>query len=124
MNDALERVRYSFESWYFKKSNQLISTTSIRDPERRPDFVLLNGPRGTIWVVEIKRIDYHLTDDEFTRAVDYLESLEEFLDDNSEFGAQFPIRRLTFIVDNVDRLSRTNRRLLKESTNVERRSWY
>jgi hypothetical protein len=124
MNDALERVRYSFESWYFKKSNQLISTTSIRDPERRPDFVLLNGPRGTIWVVEIKRIDYHLTDDEFTRAVDYLESLEEFLDDNSEFGTQFPVRRLTFIVDNVDRLSRTNRRLLKESTNVERRSWY
>jgi hypothetical protein len=124
MNDALERVRNSFESWYFKKSNQLIATTAIRDPERRPDFVLLNGPRGTIWVVEIKRVDYHLTDDEFTRAVDYLESLEEFLDDTPEFGATFPIRRLTFIVDHIDRLSRTNRRLLKESMNVERRSWY
>ncbi|MFI9748037.1 ATP-binding protein [Streptomyces sp. NPDC052494] len=124
MNDALDRVRNSFETWYFKKSNQLIATSAIRDPVKRPDFVLLNGPRGTIWVVEIKRIDYYLTDDEFTRAVDYLESLEEFLDDTPEFGAYFPIRRLTFIVDHVDRLSRTNRRLLKESLNVERRSWY
>lgn len=124
MDTQLDRVRSSFESWYFKKSSQLISTTAIRDPERRPDFVLLNGPRGTIWVVEIKRIDHHLTDSEFTRAVDYLESLEEFLDDTQEFGVHFPIRRLTFIVDNIDRLSRTNRRLLKESQNVERRSWY
>ncbi|MEU4655771.1 ATP-binding protein [Streptomyces sp. NPDC023723] len=124
MNDALDRVRSSFESWYFTKSRQLISTSSIRDPDRRPDFVLLNGPRGTIWVVEIKRVNYYLTDDEFTRAVDYLESLEDFLDDNPEFGIQFSIRRLTFIVDNIDRLSRTNRRLLKESENVERRSWY
>ncbi|MGW7548935.1 ATP-binding protein [Streptomyces sp. NPDC054770] len=124
MNEALDRVRNSFESWYFKRSSRLIATSSIRDPDRRPDFVLLNGPRGTIWVVEIKRVDYHLTDDEFTRAVDYLESLEEFLDDNPEFAAQFPIRRLTFIVDHIDRLSRTNRRLLKESVNVERRSWY
>ncbi|MEU6054505.1 ATP-binding protein [Streptomyces xanthochromogenes] len=124
MNDALDRVRNSFETWYFKKSNQLIATTTIRDPIKRPDFVLLNGPRGTIWVVEIKRVDYYLTDDEFTRAVDYLESLEEFLEDTPEFGAHFPIRRLTFIVDHIDRLSRTNRRLLKESLNVERRSWY
>ncbi|MFE5918204.1 ATP-binding protein [Streptomyces sp. NPDC056468] len=124
MNEALDRVRSSFETWYFKKSNQLIATSTIRDPVRRPDFVLLNGPRGTIWVVEIKRVDYHLTDGEFTRAVDYLESLEEFLDDTPEFRAQFPIRRLTFIVDHIDRLSGTNRRLLKESQNVERRSWY
>jgi hypothetical protein len=79
MNEALDRVRSSFESWYFKKSNQLIATTTIRDPERRPDFVLLNGSRVTIWVVEIKRIDYHLTDEESSRAVDYLECLEEFL---------------------------------------------
>ncbi len=124
MNEALDRVRASFEAWYFKKSNQLIATSSIRDPERRPDFVLLNGPRGTLWVVEIKRVNYQLTDDEFTRAVDYLENLEEFLDDTPEFGAYFPIRRLTFIVDHVDRLSGTNRRLLKESRNVERRSWH
>jgi hypothetical protein len=124
MNEALDRVRSSFESWYFKKSNQLIATSTIRDPERRPDFVLLNGPRGTIWVVEIKRIDYHLTDDEFSRAVDYLECLEEFLDDTPEFGMHFPVRRLTFIVDHIDRLSGANRRLLKESRNVERRSWY
>lgn len=124
MNEALESVRNSFESCYLKKSNHLIATTAIRGPERRPDFILLNGPRGAIWIVEIKRVDYHLTDDEFTRAVDYLESLEVFLDDTPEFGTHFPIRRLTFIVNHIDRLSRTNRRLLKESANVERRSWY
>ncbi|MFF1459826.1 ATP-binding protein [Streptomyces sp. NPDC058330] len=124
MNDALERVRSSFESWHFRKTNQLIATTAIRDPDRRPDFVLLNGPRGTVWVVEIKRIDYHLTDAEFTRAVDYLSSLEEFLDCTPEFGCQFPLRRLTFVVDHVDRLSSTNRRLLKGVPNIEQQSWY
>lgn len=124
MNDTLDRVRSSFESWYFTRSSQLIATSSIRDPERRPDFVLLNGPRGTLWVVEIKRVDYHLTDDEFSRAVDYLGSLEDFLEDTPSFGMEFPVRRLTFIVDHIDRLSRTNRRLLEESSNIERRSWY
>ncbi|MFD7622357.1 ATP-binding protein [Streptomyces sp. NPDC059802] len=124
MNEALDRVRISFESWYFKKSNQLIVSSTIRDPDRRPDFVLLNGPRGTIWVVEIKRVNYQLTDEEFTRAVDYLESLEEFLDSTPEFADQFRTRRLTFIVDDIGRLSRTNRRLLKESSNVEQRNWY
>jgi hypothetical protein len=124
MNETLDRVRNSFESWYFTKSNQLIATSSIRNPERRPDFVLLNGPRGTLWVVEIKRVDYHLTDEEFSRAVDYLGSIEDFLEDTPAFGREFPVRRLTFIVDHIDRLSRTNRRLLTESSNVERRSWY
>lgn len=124
MNDTLDRVRESFESWHFTRWNHLISTSSIRNPERRPDFVLLNGPKGTLWVVEIKRVDYHLTDEEFSRAVDYLGSLEDFLEDTPSFGREFPIRRLTFIVDHIDRLSRTNRKLLEESPNIERRGWH
>ncbi|WP_235438114.1 ATP-binding protein [Kitasatospora griseola] len=124
MNETLDRVRSSFDSWCFTKYGELIASTNIRDPDRRPDFVLLNGPRGTLWVVEIKRVNYQLTDEEFSRAIDYLGALEDFLDDTPRFGGEFPVRRLTFIVDNIDRLSRANRKLLEQNANIERRSWY
>lgn len=124
MNKSLERIRSSFETWYAKRTGRQITTTAIATPGRRPDFVLLNGARGTLWIVEIKRIEYHLTDDEFTRAVDYLGSLNDFLDGNPVFGDDFPVRRLTFIVDHVDRLTHSNRRLLDNDPLIEQRGWH
>ncbi|WP_229913243.1 ATP-binding protein [Kitasatospora herbaricolor] len=124
MNETLDRVRDSFETWCFTNRGSFVATPSIPNSERRPDFVLLNGARGTLWVVEIKRVNYRLTDEEFSRAVDYLGALEDFLDDTPELGREFPIRRLTFIVDHIDRLSRANRKLLENNEQIERRNWH
>ncbi|MFE0679767.1 ATP-binding protein [Streptomyces sp. NPDC058961] len=124
MDAQLDRVRDAFESWYFRRTNQMITTSTIQNPSRRPDFVFLNGPRESIWVVEIKRIGHHLLDEEFTRAHEYLGCLEDFLDETPEFGRLFPLRKLTFVVDHTDRLSRTNRELLKVSPQIEQRNWF
>lgn len=124
MNETLERVRDSFERWYLKRTSQIITTTAIATPERKPDFVLLNGARGTLWIVEIKRVEYQLTDAEFTRAFNYLGSLDDFLNENPIFGQDFPTRRLTFIVDGIDKLSYTNRSLIASEPRVEQRSWH
>lgn len=124
MNESLERVRKNFEAWYFKEKQQLICTSAVATEKKEPDFVLLNGARQTLWIVEIKRIGYHLTNEEFTTAFDYLEALDDFLERHPQLGSLFPMRRLTMIVDHVDRLSNSNRRLLEKDDRIEQRGWH
>lgn len=123
MNESLKRVRSSFESWYkTKHSGAELITSAIGSPRREPDFVLLNDS-GTLWIVEIKRVNYNLTDPEYERAVNYLEELETFLSENSAIGEQFPRRKLTFIVDKIDKLGRTSTSSLKNDERIDRRTW-
>ncbi|MDT0308452.1 ATP-binding protein [Streptomyces sp. DSM 44917] len=124
MNESLERIRRGFEAWYFKQRGEYVYTSAISTPERKPDFVLLNGARGSLWIVEIKRMNYRLTDEEFNRGVNYLGSLNEFLDSNPLIGADFSVRRLTFVVDHVDGLSHANRMLLDSQAQIEQRGWH
>ncbi|WP_153807898.1 ATP-binding protein [Nocardia sp. SYP-A9097] len=122
MNESLKRVRASFERWYTHKFGTTLLTTAIGSPKREPDFVLLHDS-GELWIVEIKRMDYHLTDEEYNRAVNYLYELDRFLDENPRIGAQFPRRRLTFIVDHIDRLGPAALSSLMSDQRVDRRTW-
>ncbi|MEU6581192.1 ATP-binding protein [Nocardia sp. NPDC046763] len=122
MNESLKRVRASFERWYAQKFGTPLVTTSIGSEKREPDFVLLHDS-GELWIVEIKRMDYHLTDEEYNRAVNYLYELDHFLDENPRIGAQFPRRRLTFIVDHIDRLGPASLSSLLSDQRVDRRTW-
>lgn len=123
MNESLERVRASFVAWYKKQYNEELVTSAIGNPRREPDFVLLNDA-GVLWIVEIKRMDYHLTDEEYSRALNYLDRLEEFLDANQAIGRQFPIRRLTFVVDHLDKLKGTSTSSLKNDVRIDHRTWH
>lgn len=123
MNESLNRVRASFETWYRKRTGEDIVTSAIGTPRREPDFVLLNDS-GVLWIVEIKRMDYHLTNDEYDRALNYLEKLIQFLDENPTLGEQFPIRKLTFVVDHTDRLGRASRSSLESDPRVNSRGWH
>ena len=96
MNESLKRVRASFEIWYEKVFRKSVVTSAIDNERKEPDFVMLNDA-GVLWIVEIKRLEYHLTDEEYQRGFGYLAALTKFLDDNKELGDQFPIRRLTFV---------------------------
>lgn len=123
MNESLKRVRSAFEGWYKKKHGVDLVTSAINRPRKEPDFVLLHDA-GELSIVEIKRMDYHLTDKEFENALNYLEDLEEFLNGNAEIGSQFPVRRLTFVVDHLDRLRSTSSSSLKNDTRINRRTWH
>ncbi|MBU3063768.1 ATP-binding protein [Nocardia sp. NEAU-G5] len=122
MNESLKRVRASFERWYAQRFGTTLVTTAIGSEKREPDFVLLHDS-GELWIVEIKRMDYHLTDEEYNRAINYLYSLDTFLTENPRIGAQFPRRRLTFIVDHVDKLRPASRSSLDSDSRIDRRTW-
>ncbi|MCM6776598.1 ATP-binding protein [Nocardia sp. CDC159] len=122
MNESLKRVRASFERWYAQKYGITLVTTSIGSEKREPDFVLLHDS-GELWIVEIKRMDYHLTDEEYNRAINYLYALDTFLTENPRLGAQFPRRRLTFIVDHIDKLRPASRSSLDSDSRIDRRTW-
>lgn len=123
MNESLKRVRASFEAWYAKKYGKTISTTAIERKAKEPDFVLLHDS-GILWIVEIKRLDYKLTDAEFLNAMRYLHSLRKFLDENPELGRQFPYRRLTFVVDSIELLDEVSTSSLENDPNVTRKTWH
>ncbi|MCC0098385.1 ATP-binding protein [Streptomyces flavotricini] len=123
MNESLERVRKSFEAWYFKKEGVALVTSAINRHRREPDFVLLHDS-GTLWIVEIKRMDYHLTNDEYLRAVNYLSDLDDFLNENPTLGRQFPIRKLTFIADHTDKLSSVSLSSMKNDERIAIRGWH
>ncbi|MGQ4374516.1 ATP-binding protein [Streptomyces sp. SAS_267] len=123
MNESLERVRRSFESWYFKKHGVALVTTAINRQTKRPDFVLLHDS-GTLWIVEIKRMDYHLSDAEYLRAVNYLADLDEFLNQVEALGKQFPVRKLTFIADHKDKLSSVSLSSVANDDRIQIRGWH
>lgn len=122
MNESLKRVRASFERWYKQKFGTALVTTAIGSEKREPDFVLLHDA-GELWIVEIKRMDYHLTDEEYNRAINYLYSLDTFLNENPRIGEQFPRRRLTFIVDHIDKLRPASLSSLHSDFRIDRRTW-
>lgn len=123
MNESLKRVRAAFEAWYMSKHKTELVTTAIGSGAKEPDFVLLHDA-GVLWIVEIKRMDHHLTDPEYQRALNYLEALTEFLEQNPAIGKQFPIRRLTFVADHGDKLGVVSRSSLEKDDRVDRRSWH
>ncbi|MFF7384328.1 ATP-binding protein [Streptomyces griseoluteus] len=122
MNESLKRVRSHFEAWYFKEFGKVITTTAIDRKAKEPDFVLLHDS-GILWIVEIKRLGYKLTDAEFLNAMNYLHSLSKFLDENEELGQQFPYRKLTFVVDHIDRLNAVSLSSLESDRRVSRKTW-
>lgn len=97
-NRSLARVRTIFEGWYEKNRGQPISTSAIENPRTKPDFVLLSN-EATLQIIEIKKPDHALDDDEVTRAYQYLLDVLKFLEDNPEIAAAFPRAELTIVCD-------------------------
>ncbi len=87
-NETLETLRAAFERWYAREYGEDISTASIQDKGKRPDFVLLNFA-GTLEVIEIKRPSHQLNNEEFDRLNRYINALNEFLQQHPKFAAQF-----------------------------------
>ena len=72
----------NFQSWYLAKYGEEIVTSAIDNPSKQPDFVMLNH-EGRLEVIEIKRPQHALADEEFDRAFGYLTAVREFISETA-----------------------------------------
>lgn len=121
-NQSLARTRESFESWYQAKYNKEVVTSAIDNPGKRPDFVMLNH-EGRLELVEIKRPQHALTDNEFNRAFAYLDAVAKFITDSTEVRNLFSEARLTIVCDNLG-LSSPLASLIETNTAITRKIWH
>ena len=121
-NQSLASTRINFHSWYLAKYGHEIITSTINNPNKQPDFVMLNH-EGRLEVIEIKRPLHALSDEEFDRAFRYLTAVREFISATDEVRASFPIAQLTIVCDslNVDALRANN---IRTDPNISHKTWH
>jgi len=123
MNESLATFREAFESWYLREYKVAITTTTIGNPTKRPDFIMLNF-EGRLELIEIKRPVHALTDEEYDRAFGYLEAVQRFKEENPTVGEAFPSVRLTLVCDALALDNPIYRRQLADDPRVDKKSWY
>ena len=121
-NQRLTTTRANFETWYRAKYGVDIVTSTIGNPTKQPDFVMLNH-EGRIEVVEIKRPQYALPDAEFRRAVDYLTAVTDFIKETDEVKKLFAEVRLTIVCDDLD-LSSFEFESLAANERIIHKTWH
>ena len=121
-NQSLASTRANFENWYLANYGKEITTSTMGNPRKQPDFVLLNH-EGRLEIVEIKRPQYALTNEEYDRAFGYLTALRNFIHETITVRESFPEARLTIICDdqNLDALRENN---LRTDSTMSRENWH
>lgn len=99
-NRPFEELRTAFEKWYENKYKTKIVTKSI-DSVKKPDFIML-AVSATVEIVEIKKAEHALIDEEFSRLRGYYDAIEQFMKDNPDFRKEFPRTHVTLICDKVN----------------------
>lgn len=122
-NQALVTTRKNFENWYMANHGKQIVTSQIENPSKQPDFVMLNHA-GTLEIVEIKRPKHALTDDEFTRAFDYLDAVQKFVKNTEDVRKMFNEVNLTIVCDNLEKLSSYHARHFESGSNIISKTWH
>jgi len=101
-NQTFESLRSAFERWYYNEyGEEILTTTSGKGEKKRPDFVMLHIGRK-VEIVEIKKPGHSLEDEEFDRLREYIERLQQFLNDNPTFKLDFPETHVTLICDKLN----------------------
>ena len=121
-NRSLASTRSNFESWYCVNYGHEISTSAIANPHKQPDFVMLNN-RGSLEVIEIKRPQHSLTDVEFGRAFNYLESVRTFISESPAVRELFPEAKLTIVCDSLS-LGAMQRNTIAKDSDIIHRVWF
>lgn len=102
-NQTFTTLKREFEKYYHKETGQTIQLSDFVLPNKRADFVLSNHD-GIIEIIEIKRPDHAIKDDEWERIINYNQQMENFLKDpiNKDFVKSFSIYHITLVCDRVD----------------------
>ena len=121
-NQSLASTRINFQSWYLAKYGEEIVTSAIDNPSKQPDFVMLNH-EGRLEVIEIKRPQHALADEEFDRAFGYLTAVREFISETATVRAFFPVAQLTLVCDslNLDALRANN---IRTDPDISHKTWH
>lgn len=126
-NQTFENMRPAFERWYQAEHGVPISTTalaSVGEERKKPDFIMLHMERN-VEIVEIKRPQHALTDEEFDRLLGYFNSLNKFLELNPDFKAIFPKPHVMLVCDklSLDPTHAEAYERLKEHNNLAKKTW-
>lgn len=126
-NRTFENMRLAFERWWQKEFGVPITTsafTSKGEERKRPDFIMLHI-RGNIEIVEIKKPEHALTDEEFERLLGYFLNIGKFLDFHEDFKAIFPKAHVTLVCDklNLDPTHIEAYNSLRDRNNLKKKTW-
>ena len=121
-NQSLASTRANFESWYLANYGTPIVTSTIDNPRKQPDFVMLNHS-GRLEVIEIKRPCHALTTTEFNRAFDYLAAVRRFIEETTAVRAHFPEGNLTIVCDSLN-LDELRNNTIRTDTAVSHKTWH
>ena len=125
-NQGLSTLRNRFVEYFNKHSDTPISLGHFSETRKRPDFVLSSNKFG-LQIIEIKKQNYSLSNEDWDRTQLYIDQTEAFLEDqaNEEFRKFFTGFAVTIVCDG-ENLSDSQAAALKhyeESNIVEWISW-
>lgn len=100
-NQAFSTLKQVFEQYYKQRTGREITLNDFSDPNKRPDFVLTTEGR-TLQLVEIKKPEHTLFNDEMDRIINYVQIMDEFLGDRAheEFRQFFDKFHVTLVCEN------------------------
>ena len=126
-NQSLSTLRNRFEEYFKKHTGTTISLGVFSETLKRPDFVLSSNDFG-LQIIEIKKPNKKLANEEWDRIQRYIDQMEAFLEDsaNEDFKNAFKRFTVTIVCDG-DNLSGSQSAALKhyrENKLVEWISWH
>jgi hypothetical protein len=119
---SLETFRKTFEIWYERKYSKSICTTAIKNERKEPDFIFVKDDSQVI-IVEIKKPDYALSDQEYKRAFDYLDAVRCFLKSQAKLRESFRAPQLIIVCDKLS-LNQVNISSFKHDPDVKHIPWH
>lgn len=124
-NQSLKNFKNAFEK-FWKNTHHTDITLAIDHETKRPDFTLVSID-GMLHFVEIKKTQHKFDDTDFTRFINYVDTLNNFFDANKETVSEFYKGWHICIVADGENINISSNRhayeALKEKNKVKRMSW-
>ena len=101
-NQSFSTMKKEFQKFYGERTGKKLILEEFSDPNKRADFVL-STQDNVIQIIEIKRPNHSLENDEIKRINTYLELMDEFLRQagNEDFREIFTKFHLTLVCDKI-----------------------
>lgn len=101
-NQSFSTLKEEFQKFYQNRTGEKLILEEFSDPGKRADFVL-STQDNVIQIIEIKRPNHSLENDEMERINTYLDLMDEFLNQrgNEDFLALFSTFHLTLVCDKM-----------------------
>ena len=102
-NQSFNTLKSEFQKYYKQKTGTDLILGDFSDPDKQPDFVLATQD-NTIQIIEIKKPDHKLINDEMVRINNYIEIMRNFLAEpgNEQFVKLFPNFHVTLVCDRIN----------------------